>query len=140
MSRRIIWYAYESTEPEDQIDGYFDRLLKFIPADVVGLWLTGSGLIQSQADDRSRVGLLWILFVAGLVLSVFWTRKQTTEAGKPVAWRQIVLSSGSFIVWVFAIGGPFAELSFYRPLYGSLLLLIYTSAIPLLPPPRAPQQ
>jgi hypothetical protein len=86
MGRRIIWHAYESNEPEDQIDGYFDRLLKYIPADVVGLWLTGSGLIRSQAEgDTVRLGLLWFLFVVGLVLAFFWTRKQTTEAGKPTA-------------------------------------------------------
>lgn len=138
MGRRIVWYAYESSESAGKIDGYFDRLLKYIPSDVVGLWLAGSGLIQGQADDRSRAGLLWLLFVVGLVFSFFWTRKQTAEAGKPTAWQQIVLSCGSFAVWVFAIGGPFAQLSFYQPLYGSLLLLLYTSAIPLLPPPRLP--
>ena len=136
MGRRIVWHAYESNEPEEQIDGYFDRLLKYIPADVVGVWLTGSGLIRSQAEaDTNLVGLLWFWFVAGLVLTFFWTRKQTNEARKPTAWRQIFLACGSFFVWVFAIGGPFAELSFYKPLYGSLLLLLYASAIPLLPPP-----
>lgn len=140
MSRRIIWSTYESSESAAKIDGYFDRLLKYIPADVVGLWLTGSGLIQTSSDDTSRVGLLWLLFVAGLVFSFFWIRKQTAEPKKPTAWRQVFLSCGSFFVWVFAIGGPFAELSFYKPLYGSLLLLVYTTAIPLLPPPPAPQQ
>ncbi|WP_008310073.1 hypothetical protein [Leptolyngbya sp. PCC 6406] len=136
MSRRIVWTAYESSEPEAQVDGYFDRLLKYIPADVVGLWLTGSGLIRSQAADTSRVGLLWLLFIVGLVFSFFWTRKQTRAAGQPTPWRQIGLSCLSFFVWVFAIGGPFAEYSLYEPLYGSLLLLIYTTAIPLLPPPK----
>lgn len=140
MSRRIVWYAYESSESEGQIDGYFDRLLKYIPSDVIGLWLAGSGLIQGQAGDEARAGLLWLLFVVGLVFSFFWTRKQTAETGQPNAWRQVYLSCGAFAVWVFAIGGPFAELSFYKPLYGSLVLLIYTSAIPLLPPPRVPQQ
>lgn len=135
MSRRIVWTEYQSSESEVKIDGYFDRLLKYIPADVVGLWLTGSGLVQSQADNQTRIGLLWMLFVVGLVFSFFWTRKQTAEAQKSTAWQQILLSCGSFLVWVFAIGGPFAELSFYKPLYGSLLLLIYTSAIPLLPAP-----
>lgn len=137
MSRRIVWSTYESNESETKIDGYFDRLLKYIPADVVGLWLTGSGLIQSQTGNVPRVGLLWLLFVAGLVFSFVWTRKQTAAPKEPMAWRQIFLSCGSFVVWVFAIGGPFAELSFYQPIYGSLLLLIYTTAIPLLPPPPA---
>lgn len=139
MSRRIVWSTYDSSASDAKIDGYFDRVLKYIPADVVGLWLTGSGLIQSQSDAPSRVGLLWLLFVAGLVFSFFWMRQQTAEPGKPIAWQQILLSCGSFVVWVFAIGGPFSELSFYKPLYGSLLLLVYTTAIPLLPPPPSQQ-
>jgi hypothetical protein len=138
MSRRIVWSSCQSNESESKIDSYFDRVLKYIPADVIGLWLTGNGLIQGQLGDGSRAGLLWFLFVAGLVLSFFWTRKETAEPGKPTAWQQIILSCGSFLVWVFAIGGPFAELPFYKPLYGSLLLLIYATAIPLLPPsPKA---
>lgn len=140
MGRRIVWYDYESSEAEEKKDAYFDRLLKYIPSDVVGLWLAGSGLIQNQADKTSRLGLLWLLFVVGLVFSFLWTRKQTAETGKPTAWQQILLSCGSFFVWVFAIGGPFAELPFYQPIYGSLLLLIYTSAIPFLPSPRESQQ
>jgi hypothetical protein len=140
MSRRIMWSSFQANEPEAKIDSYFDRVLKYIPADVVGLWLTGNGLIQGQAGNDSRAGLLWLLFVAGLVFSFFWTRKETTESGKPTAWQQIILSCGSFVVWVFAIGGPFVELSFYKPLYGSLLLLFYATAIPLLPPSRKVQQ
>ncbi len=136
MSRRIVWTAYEAGGTDAKIDGYFDRLVKYIPADVVGLWLTGSGLIQSQGEAIPRLGFLWGLFVAGLALSFFWTRKQTAEAGKPTAWQQVLLSCGSFAVWVFAIGGPFAELSWYQPFYGSFTLLLYTSAIPLLPAPK----
>lgn len=143
MGRRIVWSSYEATDSspsEGRIDGYFDRLLKYIPADVVGLWLTGSGLIQGEGEGSSPEVLLWLLFWVGLVLSFFWTRKQTAAVGKPTAWQQIFLSCSSFGVWVFAIGGPFAELSFYKPVYGSLLLLIYTSAIPLLPAPIQEQQ
>jgi hypothetical protein len=135
MSRRIVWTEYQSSESEVKIDGYYDRLLKYIPVEAVAFWLTGSGLVKSESDPQIRIGLLWMLFVVGLVFSFFWTRKQTAEAKKPTAWQQILLSCGSFFVWVFAIGGPFAELSFYKPLYGSLVLLIYTSFIPLLPAP-----
>ncbi|MEL7039379.1 MAG: hypothetical protein AAFO04_27760 [Cyanobacteria bacterium J06592_8] len=137
MSRRIIWYEYEAGGSESKVDGYFDRVLKYIPADVVGLWLTGSGLIQSQGEEIPKDGLLWLWFIVGLVLSFFWTRKQTQEAGKRIAWQQIWLSSGSYIVWVFAIGGPFVNLSFYKPFYGSLLLIFYTSIVPLLPAPES---
>jgi hypothetical protein len=55
MSRRIVWSAYESSDSEGKIDGYFDRLLKYIPSDVVGLWLAGSGLKVKQTMDREQV-------------------------------------------------------------------------------------
>ena len=140
MGRRIVWSRYESSEASgEKIDGYFDRLLKYIPADVVGLWLTGNGLIQSQAGE-ARIGALWLLFVIGCVLTAAWTRRLTNEPGRSPAWRQIALSCVSFFVWVFAIGGPFAELPFYQPFYGSFLLLIYTSVVPLLPAPSTAQQ
>jgi hypothetical protein len=142
MGRRIVWSTYElneSGEGGEKIDGYFDRLLKYIPADVVGIWLTGSGLIQGQAGV-DRVGALWLLFVTGLVGSAVWTNRQTKELGKSTAWRQIALSCGSFVVWVFAIGGPFAELSFYKPFYGSFLLFIYSVVIAWLPAPPPSQQ
>jgi hypothetical protein len=146
MGRRIVWYDYESTESESKKDSYFDRVLKYIPSDVIGLWVTGNGFIQGQAGAESRIGLLWLLFVVGLVLSFFWTRQQTTAPSQPMvqrqptAWQQIILSCGSFAVWVFAIGGPFTALPFYKPVYGSLLLLIYASVIPLLPHYSKPQQ
>ncbi|NEO86187.1 MAG: hypothetical protein F6J87_18310 [Spirulina sp. SIO3F2] len=139
MSRRIVWTAYESGGTEASIDSYFDRLLKYIPADVVMFWLTGSNLIQNQDDDSPRLGLLWLMFVGGLVLSFFWTRKQTAEAGKPTAWRQVALSCASFAVWVFAIGGPFVGLSWYDPIIGSIVLLFYMTSIPLLPAPKQNQ-
>jgi hypothetical protein len=142
MGRRIVWSvdeANKANESEERVDAYFDRLLKYIPSDVVGTWLAGSGVIQSNAQGGSRAGLLWLLFVVGLVLSFFWTRKQTMEPGKPTAWQQIVLSCVAFVVWVFAIGGPFAEWSLYQPWYGSLLLIVYAATIPLISPPPSAQ-
>lgn len=142
MGRRIVWKTFESNEPGEAgeaKDEYFDRLLKYIPADVVGLWLAGNGLIQSQAGD-ARIGALWLLFVIGFVLTAVWTKRLTQESGKATALQQIALSCVSFFVWVFAIGGPFAELPFYQPFYGSFLLLIYTSTVPLFPAPPTPQQ
>lgn len=137
MGRRIVWSEYQSSDGGGgAIDGYFDRLLKYIPADVVGFWLAGDGLIRGQAGDG---GLAWLLFVVGLVFAFFFTKKQTAEAGKATAWQQIWLSCGSFVVWVFAVGGPFTGLAWYKPIYGSLLLITYATSIPLLPAPKQQQ-
>jgi hypothetical protein len=140
MGRRIVWTDYESSDSAERKDDFSNRLLKYIPADVVGLWIAGNSLIQSQPDASSRPGLLWLLFVMGLVFTFLWTRKQTSEPGKPIVWRQILLCCVTFTVWVFAIGGPFAALPFYQPIQGSLLLLFYSAAIPFLPAPPPEQQ
>jgi hypothetical protein len=45
--------------------------------------------------------------------------------------KQLILSTLSFAVWVFALGGPFTLLSWYDPLYGALLLPVFTFTISL---------
>ena len=83
---RLGWVAglygllYESSESAEKVDGYSDKLLKYIPADVVSFWLAGNGLVQSQAGE-ARVGALWLLFIIGFVLTALWTRKLTSEPG-----------------------------------------------------------
>ena len=75
--------------------------------------------------------------MVGLVFTFGWTRRRTTDSQKPTAWTQIWLSCGAFIVWVLATGGPLAAaLPFYQPLYGSLLLITYTTAVGFVIPPE----
>jgi len=43
--------------------------------------------------------------------------------------QQHVISLLSFIIWVFALGGPFAMYSWYNPVYGEILLPVFTLGI-----------
>lgn len=138
MGLRIVSEQLQSgAEPNIPPDEYFDRLRKYIPTEAVGFWLAASGMIQSAGDDVPKAGLLWLFFVIGLVFTFGWTRQRTEAPGKPTAWTQIGISCGAFLVWVFAAGGPFAaSWAFYKPLYGSLLLITYTSAVAFVIPPE----
>jgi hypothetical protein len=136
MGLRIVSEQFQSgAEPNIPPDEYPDRLRKYIPTEAVGFWLAVSGMIQSAGADVPKAGLLWLFFVIGLVFTFGWTRRRTNEPGKPTAWTQIGISCGAFLVWVFATGGPFAALTFYQPLYGSLLLVTYTTAVTFVIPP-----
>ena len=43
-------------------------------------------------------------------------------------------SVGAFMVWAIAIGGKrFISISWYHPIYGSILIVLYTVVIPLSP-------
>ncbi len=135
MGRRIVSIKYQSGE-SNKVDSYSDRLLKYIPADVVGAWLAVQGLIQSAGNDVPKPGLLWLSFGVGIAATAWWTFNQTEEPKKKPAWTQTAISTGAFFVWIFALGGPFATLPFYRPLYGSLLLIFYTLLMARIKPPE----
>ena len=133
MSRRIITKAPQAGgDGEVEISSYADKVVGFIPGDVVAAYTTAAGLI-SAAQGVSQATLLWIVAAGGLLFTAFWTNQQTKKKGKPTAVWQIIISTAAFAVWVFALGGPFATLKWYNQVYGSLLLIGYTLAVPLIP-------
>lgn len=125
MGRRIVSRRLESNKSKEAVDGYQDRLLKYIPADINAAWLALTGIVKSVTTIPQST-ILWILFVILLVLTPIWTWMQTSEGNKPPAVTQILVATGAFFIWVFALGDPFTSLSFYQPVYGSILLILYT--------------
>jgi hypothetical protein len=128
MSRRIVTTAPQAAGAGGEtIDGYLDRVIKYIPADIVAGWLFLDGLIRSGEDERTA--LLWIVFLVLIPITAVWTYQRTQEPGKPPAWTQTVIATASFVVWIFAIGGPFATGDWYDSIYGAILIVLYTLAI-----------
>ena len=131
MTRRVQTIQLEAAGQAPALDTYFDRVVKYIPSDIVAAWVAVTGLVKSADDSVPRVTVLWICFVVGGLLTAAWTWKQTNVGGKPAAAKQIIVSTIAFGVWVFALGVPFDALDWYRPLYASLLLIGYTLAVGL---------
>lgn len=133
MGRRIITNQYQSKGEEAKLDGYFDKLIKYIPTEIVGAWIAITGLIKGSSNIPTNT-ILWILFIIFTALTSVSILKQTFDPKKPPAIKQIILSTIAFIVWVFALGEPFNTLSFYNPVYGSISLILYNLIIPLINP------
>jgi len=134
MSRRIITSELQDAAGAAAPDAYFDRVVKYIPSDVVAAWTAAAGLIAG-AQNIPKDTILWITFFVGLILTAGWTYRQTTIPGKITAVTQILIATGAFVVWVFALGGgPFSSLAWYNPVYGSLLLIAYTLLVALIVP------
>jgi hypothetical protein len=131
VSRRIISETRQATG-NAAVDGYFDRVLKYIPADINAAWVAVTGLIKS-ADPKSvpQDSVMWVSFVIGIVLTGLWTWRQTQKQ-----FTQTIVSMIAFVVWVFALGGAWItnELTWYREVYGSLLLILYTLAAGMIVP------
>ena len=134
MSRRIVTKTLNSNLPGGELDTYWDRVIKYIPSDIVAAWTVVTGLISTDHTAPQKP-LLWIFFIIFILITFLWVWKQTSERNKPPAISQITVSTFSFLVWVFALGGPFATLEgFYRPLYGSLVLVAYSLIVGLIVP------
>jgi hypothetical protein len=107
-------------------DDYSARLLKYIPTEVIALYLTLASLLHSAAE--MSVGWEWFIFLLGVIATplYLWQLQRVRKT------LQLVLSTLAYGVWVFALGGPFAHLAWYAPVYGGILLCVYTFFIPIL--------
>jgi len=115
-------------------DDYTDRLLKFIPVEVVSVYIFVYGLItSSQVSQYLKIQLLWIVFIVMVIGTGIYLLKVQNVYKK----TQIAVSTMSFIIWVFATGGgPFAYMSWYQPIYGQVLLPIYTFFVAMIKPEK----
>jgi hypothetical protein len=110
-----------------KIDDYLTRLLKYIPAETVAIWTVLSGIIIGAGSAIATEPVMWLIFIAIAILTPLYLWRIT----KVTNGLQIGISTVAFVVWVFALGGPFALYTWYNPIYGALLLPIVTFAIPI---------
>jgi hypothetical protein len=82
-------------------DDFLTRLIKYIPAEIVGLYVAVRGAVPHEADPA----VLWWLALGAWVLVPVYFWVATTRGGTPPMILQIVFASLAFPVWVFAIGG-----------------------------------
>lgn len=107
------------TTPRDE---YLERLVKYVPAEMISLYVA----VRGAAVDYSGVGGDWALFFGLCLLTPLYVARVTREAGKPPAWKQIVVGTAAFAIWVFAIGGPFESAEWYSATLAGILLPLAT--------------
>lgn len=117
---------------------YLDRLIRLIPAEVVGLYLAGRAAIEAAypqadaADGEGWIWLTWTLFCfAGVLLVRAWaTSDRSTGVGPQ--WGAVLIAATSFLVWVYSLGDGFSRWGLWSPLLASLMLLAWSFIVPFL--------
>lgn len=119
-----------TTRPRKE-DTWEDRLMKFIPLEAVGLYLGVDAALRSAQLTSVTEQRVWfgVALLATLLFTWFYLRLR----GKVSRPSQLGASLLAVAVWVFAIGGIFATFSFYRPWQGTVLLIICTAFLSLVP-------
>jgi hypothetical protein len=141
MGRRIVKLA--AVETGDQglrenvpatgtdLGQYWDRLKNLIPTEVSAIYIAGQGVIP----QGEKVGLVvWAVLCLGFTI-LFMSRQTKKIEGQPdvtcpIDWTHVTISSISFVLWVYALGGPFSDYGLYIPWIGTLLILGWTFVVP----------
>jgi hypothetical protein len=122
------------TRTVNRADSYMSRVLKYIPSEIVVAYISMDGILRTcynpnlWADRQILLKLLWISSAILTVLTPLWL------------WRvmrvrrlsQLFISTISVPVWLFALGGPFSLLDWYRPALGAIVLPLYTLILPII--------
>lgn len=103
-------------------DEYLDRLLKYIPAEVVAVYLLVLELF-SKVPATNLGTVEWIVFIVFCFILVWYSWKIL----KIKKVQQIAISFIAFIIWVFTLNGlsVFQE-GWYQSVYGEIILVIFT--------------
>ncbi|NJM17550.1 MAG: hypothetical protein HC836_03200 [Richelia sp. RM2_1_2] len=131
MTRRIIETQLQAAKTEITVDNYFEKIMKYIPSEIIGGWIAIQGIAKNMTTQNNII--LWTIFIFLGFLTFFYVKQQTSEANKPPAIKQTLISVGAFIIWAFAIGGePLESLPFYNSGYGVIFMILYTLTIPII--------
>ena len=109
-------------------DGYFDRLFKYIPAELVAGYIFVLGVVKQLTDAGEIRIFQWLLFIVFCILTPLYLWR----VQKVLKVQQHIISLLSFVVWVFALGGPFALNGWYNPVYGAILLPVFTLVVAII--------
>ena len=104
-----------ATATAEDFNAYLDRLLKMIPAEVISLYLVGSGLIS----ERQAGGVdVWaaICLVGLLIIRAYGTADSLRHL--PPDWVHVAISGVAFMIWIYSLGGPFEAYDLHVELSG----------------------
>lgn len=127
------------TDTEATPDQFTDRLVKYIPSEVVGGYVIVSGFIEGLTTKNTTfmhlgpTAWLWIVMVTFCVLAFIYMLFAPKSKGEPLPWFQAFSAPVAFLTWSFALGGPFEKsLSDYNKAGAAFLLIIVSLIIPAL--------
>jgi hypothetical protein len=150
MSRRISTGAPDSRElgfgqgdpgppPSSGVareEDFMGRLLKYIPAEIVGLYLAAKGIVIGTSGKDTET-ILWLTVAFSWMLVPIYLWVATSRDGQKPLLLQILLATIAFPIWIFAVSGPpVSSLQWYsdHQYVGSLILIFVTFIFGLIKP------
>ncbi len=111
-------------------DNYLSRLLKYIPSEIVMVFISIEGVLRSTYSSNPSLleKSLWVLAGVLLFLTPIWLWRVM----RVKSLGHLFIATFSLVVWMFAIGGPFTVFDWYNSSLGAVALPIYTLLVPII--------
>jgi hypothetical protein len=109
-------------------DGYLSKLAKYIPAEITAAFLAIDSILKSVIT-LAQVWY-WLIFVVLIACTPVYLYAAALMEKKKPDKPQLIISPLAFIIWVFALGGPFVFLAGYQQAVGGVFLILATLLIP----------
>jgi membrane protein DedA with SNARE-associated domain len=126
--------AAAAAEDQQQPDGYGDKLVKYIPAEVIAFFLPAYALAAKL--DHFKEDLEWIgwLLVVGAAFGAVGYLLVKADKSKPPRWYFYPLSVLAFLGWAVGTSTAVAELfDLTQPdITGKLIVMAAVFVIPLI--------
>jgi hypothetical protein len=113
-----------------------DKLLGFFPAEALALY-SGLDPLAKKLGEGHLTGLK-ILLWASLVISLVFCYMYLKRFWHIEELSQLLISMGALVLYVAALGGPFATIKGYDPLMGVAAAVIATAFLIFVKAPAKP--
>lgn len=108
--------------PVENTKEYFDRVAKYIPAEVVAAYISANGLATLVQNPAI---LFTLIFATCLICTPLYITRFTSS--RTEAWTNSVMAIAAFVVWAYATGGGLAlYLGWYDAPTASVILVLFT--------------
>jgi hypothetical protein len=104
---------------------YSERLAKYVPSEVLAAaYIFASNLIGTyQTREHQMIAFFVLLGICLLAIPLYYWK--LTPLGKS-SRLHCVVSLIAFLVWAYAMGGPFVALGWHRAATSGLILVAFT--------------
>ena len=113
-------------------DSTLTAITKWVPIEVIAFYEAFSTPFGADLANA-----LWYIIVAGALVTALWTAFATekSNAHSKIAWRQVILSSFAFFMWVVGTTSPDVWKvvhPWWRPGINSAVLAVGAVALPII--------
>jgi hypothetical protein len=112
---------------------FTDKLVKFIPTEIIGAYTALAVFLGYDYSDATppppviATQLIQVVFFVLLILTPIYLRKISNVTQH----LQLLVSTISFAVWVYTLGGPFEVWGLHNAFVAPVLLVLWALIPPL---------